>query len=223
MRLPWGLSWGENLLTHKWCGESSEMLLLIEMIQLFNFSSASNQGIEDLHSKHGSGAKIIMNCVSTFKWLRHSILKWQRPWWIVALNFCCAFVCLVTDTVNQLYYMGPNIVLCPDTLQSTNPGPHHFPLKSSHSRGKIEVLRMKWKWKWKWSHVRLFATPWTVAHQAPPSMDSPGKNTGVGCHFLLPLRRKGLTESVNWCQKAGWESEAEPYWPVAKQVQRPCG
>ena len=29
------------------------------------------------------------------------------------------------------------------------------------------------------SHVRLFATPRTVAHQAPLSMNSPGKNTGV--------------------------------------------
>ena len=29
------------------------------------------------------------------------------------------------------------------------------------------------------------ATPWTVAHQAPPSRVSPGKNTGVGCHVLL--------------------------------------
>ena len=27
--------------------------------------------------------------------------------------------------------------------------------------------------------------PWTVAHQAPPSWDSPGKNIGVGCHSLL--------------------------------------
>ena len=27
-------------------------------------------------------------------------------------------------------------------------------------------------------------TPWTVAHQAPLSMDSPGKKTGVGCHAL---------------------------------------
>ena len=35
------------------------------------------------------------------------------------------------------------------------------------------------------SCVRLFATPWTVAHQAPLSMGFPGKNTGVGCHFLL--------------------------------------
>ena len=26
------------------------------------------------------------------------------------------------------------------------------------------------KWKWKWSRVRLLATPWTAAYQAPPSM-----------------------------------------------------
>ena len=29
-----------------------------------------------------------------------------------------------------------------------------------------------------------FATPWIVAHQICPG-DFPGKNTGVGCHFLL--------------------------------------
>ena len=42
-----------------------------------------------------------------------------------------------------------------------------------------------WKWKVKvrsLSRVQLLATPWTAAHQAPPSMDSPGKSTGVGCH-----------------------------------------
>ena len=33
--------------------------------------------------------------------------------------------------------------------------------------------------------VQLFATPWTIAHQAPHSMGSGGKNTGVGCHVLL--------------------------------------
>ena len=35
------------------------------------------------------------------------------------------------------------------------------------------------------SCIRLFATLWTVAHQAPCPWDSPGKNTGVGCHALL--------------------------------------
>ena len=35
------------------------------------------------------------------------------------------------------------------------------------------------------SEVRLFATPWTVAYQAPRPWDFPGKSAGVDCHFLL--------------------------------------
>ena len=41
-------------------------------------------------------------------------------------------------------------------------------------------------WKGKWSHSVLSdsATPWTVAYQAPPSMDFPGKSTGAPGPFL---------------------------------------
>ena len=35
------------------------------------------------------------------------------------------------------------------------------------------------------SCVQLFMTPWTVARQAPLSMGSSSKNTGVGCRALL--------------------------------------
>ena len=35
------------------------------------------------------------------------------------------------------------------------------------------------------SHVQFFVTPWTVACQAPVSIEFPGNNTGVGCLFLL--------------------------------------
>ena len=35
------------------------------------------------------------------------------------------------------------------------------------------------------SHVWLFVTPWTAATRLLCSRDSPGKNTAVGCHFLL--------------------------------------
>ena len=35
------------------------------------------------------------------------------------------------------------------------------------------------------SRVGLFVTPWIVAHQAPPSEDFFGKNTGVGSRSLL--------------------------------------
>ena len=37
----------------------------------------------------------------------------------------------------------------------------------------------------RFSCVRVFVTPWTVALRLLCPWDSPGKNTGVGCHFLL--------------------------------------
>ena len=37
----------------------------------------------------------------------------------------------------------------------------------------------------RFSRVRLCATPETTANQASHPWDSPVKNTGVGCHFLL--------------------------------------
>ena len=39
------------------------------------------------------------------------------------------------------------------------------------------------------SHVLLLATLWTIAH-----WDSSGKNTGVGCHFLL----QGIFLTQGW-------------------------
>ena len=45
------------------------------------------------------------------------------------------------------------------------------------------------------NHVQLFVTPWTVARQVLCPWDSPGKNTGVGCHFLL--QRIFLTQGLN--------------------------
>ena len=48
--------------------------------------------------------------------------------------------------------------------------------------------------------VRLCATPWMGAHQAPPSLDAPGKNTGVGCHFLLQyMKEKSESEVAQSC------------------------
>ena len=35
------------------------------------------------------------------------------------------------------------------------------------------------------NRVWLFATPWSIAHEAHFPWDFPGKNTGVGCHFFL--------------------------------------
>ena len=50
------------------------------------------------------------------------------------------------------------------------------------------------------SRVRLCATPWTVATRLPRPWDSPGKNTGVGCHFLLQcMKVKSESEVAQSC------------------------
>ena len=52
----------------------------------------------------------------------------------------------------------------------------------------------------RFSRVRLCATPETAAHQAPRPRDSPGKNTGVGCHFILQcMKVKSESEVTQSC------------------------
>ena len=72
-----------------------------------------------------------------------------------------------------------------------------------HESEKVKVKSL--------SCVQLFETPWTATHQAPPSMDFPGKSTGVGCHCLLRISHYLSTKvgkslgAVTWT--VGWEQE----------------
>ena len=56
------------------------------------------------------------------------------------------------------------------------PGPPCPP--QPHDQWKVEVKLL--------SRVRLFVTPWTVAHQAPPSMGFPRQEYWSGLPFPLP-------------------------------------
>ena len=66
-------------------------------------------------------------------------------------------------------------------------------------------LGFSWQEYWllllsRFGHVRLCATPETAAHQAPRPWDSPGKNTGVGCHCLLQcMKVKSESEVTQSC------------------------
>ena len=51
----------------------------------------------------------------------------------------------------------------------------YFLVREPRSHMRVSVL----------SHVRFFVTSWTVAARLLCPWDFPGKNTGVGCHFLL--------------------------------------
>ena len=50
------------------------------------------------------------------------------------------------------------------------------------------------------SRVQLCVTPEIAAYQAPRPWDSPGKNTGMGCHFLLQcMKVKSESEVAQLC------------------------
>ena len=52
----------------------------------------------------------------------------------------------------------------------------------------------------RFSRVQLCVTPQTAAYQAPRPWDSPGKNTGVDCHFLLQrMEVKSQSEATQSC------------------------
>ena len=59
-----------------------------------------------------------------------------------------------------------------------------------------------------------FKTPWTVACQAPRPWNSPGRNTGVGCHLLL----QGMLVALH----CGWtlHRRATPGSPVGHHPER---
>ena len=56
------------------------------------------------------------------------------------------------------------------------------------------------------SHVSL-STPWTVVRQALLSLEFSGKNTGMGCHFLL--QRIFLTQGLN-SHLLHWQKDSLP-------------
>ena len=74
---------------------------------------------------------------------------------------------------------------------------------------KSELMIMKGPWLWPWvvtwlsvisalcmlsyfSHVRLFATPWSIAHQAPLSMEFSRHWSGLSCPSARDLPDPGM-------------------------------
>ena len=70
-----------------------------------------------------------------------------------------------------------SLQLCPTLCDPIDGSPPGFPVPGILQARTLEWVAISFSNAWKWkvkvkllSHVRLLATPWTVAHQAPPSM-----------------------------------------------------
>ena len=88
---------------------------------------------------------------------------------------CCCVASVVSDSVRP-HRWQPTRLPCPWDSPGKNTGVGcHFLLQCMKVKSESEVAQS----------CPTLATPWTAAHQAPPSMDFLGKSTGVGCHCLL--------------------------------------
>ena len=88
-------------------------------------------------------------------------------------------------------------------LEKRTREPQYKVVSSTHDTSEGTILRLTLPWQEYYNEctkarksfvpsivkllscVRLFATPWTVAYQAPPSMEFSRQEYWMGCHFLL--------------------------------------
>ena len=66
------------------------------------------------------------------------------------------------------------------------------------------------------SHVQLFASLWTTARRLLCLWDSPGKNTGVGCHTLLQVIFPIQGFSLHLLHLLHWQVGSFPLAPPGK-------
>ena len=76
--------------------------------------------------------------------------------------------------------------------------------------GILQARTLEWvaicfstAWKWKWSRVWLFMTPWTAAHQAPPSLGFSRQEYWSGVLLSSPVLG---TKSANYSKGLYWIS-----------------
>ena len=70
-----------------------------------------------------------------------------------------------------------SLLSCPTLCNPIDVSPPGSPVPGILQAGTLEWVAISFSNAWKWkvkgkllSHAQLFATPWTAAHQAPPSM-----------------------------------------------------
>ena len=94
--------------------------------------------------------------------------------------------------------------LC-DPIDSSLPG---FPIPGILQARTLERLAISFSNVWKWkakgkslSRVQLLTTPWTSAHQAPPSMGFSRQEYWSGLPLPSPIGEQQMTHYMTWAYK----------------------
>ena len=105
-----------------------------------------------------------------------SCCKWHYlifyGWVVFHIYIClCVYVCI------YIYAVAKSLQSCPTLCDPIDRSPPGFPVPGILQTKTLEWVAIPFSNVWKWkvkvkslSRVRLLATPWTIAYQAPPSM-----------------------------------------------------
>ena len=108
---------------------------------------------------------------------------------------------------------------CPTLFDHKDGSPWGSPIPGILQARTLEWVAISFSSAWKWkvkvkslSHVRLFATPWTAAHQAPLSMGFSRQENWSGVPLGLPYSqtvKNLLVVQETWVQSLGQEDPLE--------------
>ena len=108
--------------------------------------------------------------------------KQENKSWCPVLWFTCFSWCSLSHNPALSPYSSPAaaaklLQLCPTLCNPIDGSPPGSPTPGILQARTLEWVAISFSNAWKWkvkgkslSRVRLFTTPWTAAHQAPPSM-----------------------------------------------------
>ena len=107
-----------------------------------------------------------------------------------------------------------SLQLCPTLCDPIDASPPGSPVPGILQARTLEWVAISFSNEWKWkakvtslSRVQLLATPWTAAHQPPPSMGFSRQEYWSGVPLPSPVKRADLGNSAN-CEQCSWKT-----WP----------
>ena len=142
--------------------------------------------------------------------LTNSVLLYVFPHFLKTPNIVHTFLFSIQHFFNFLFCMGVypinNVVTLSDE-QQRDPAIHTY----------IHILPYI-------AHAKLLhlcptlCDPWTVAHPAPHTWNSPGKNTGVGCHAFLQGIFPTQGSNPHLLGLLHWQAGSLPLAPPGKPI-----
>ena len=132
------------------------------------------------------------------------MLRWKKTFYCMFFTsffykYIYTFLLVITSPYHLFFIhtaaaaAAKSLQSCPtlcDLIDGSPPGSTVPGILQARTREWVAIsFSNSWEWKEKvksLSHVRLFATPWTAAYQAPPSMGFSRQEYWSGVPYLIP-------------------------------------